>query len=303
MNEPTKHEKMAREIVYTLTDRPLVYVVASALSRIEQEGWKRGYEARARGSNQSGCACFFDGEEETNLVSPCLLHKEWKEEALSRIEAETEARVLENAAKHIDVPYTRAGHEFATAVRSLSTKNLPTSPKSVEGKHHVPPSLIEAATRLHEAARPDDGPDQDAIIPARVFREFVDAHAGALRFMSKRAGWVLVPPEPTEEMIQAALDSYDDGMPAPAYRAMLQASPDTDLSVSGEVIGGWRPIETAPRKVEFRCLLGHEHSVVTGYWDGTMWVNERSLLRSEFKPTHWMPLPAAPDAPNDEGKP
>ncbi len=86
-------------------------------------------------------------------------------------------------------------------------------------------------------------------------------------------------------------------------RAMLQASPDTDLSVSGEVIGGWRPIETAPRKVEFRCLLGHEHSVVTGYWDGTMWVNERSLLRSEFNPTHWMPLPAAPDAPNDEGKP
>ncbi len=58
----------------------------------------------------------------------------------------------------------------------------------------------------------------------------------------------------------------------------------------------WQPIETAPRKVEFRCLLGHEHSVVTGYWDGAMWVNERSLLRSEFNPTHWMPLPEPPEA-------
>lgn len=84
--------------------------------------------------------------------------------------------------------------------------------------------------------------------------------------------------------------------------AMLQASPDTDLSVSGEVIGGWRPIETAPRKVEFRCLLGHEHSVVTGYWDGAMWVNERSLLRSEFKPTHWMPLPAQPIQAAEKGE-
>ncbi len=51
--------------------------------------------------------------------------------ALATLKQETEARVLEMAAKHIDVPYTRAGHEFATAVRNLSTKNLPTSPKSV----------------------------------------------------------------------------------------------------------------------------------------------------------------------------
>ncbi len=44
----SKHEEMAREIVYTLTDRPLVYVVASALSRIEQETEARVLEKAAR---------------------------------------------------------------------------------------------------------------------------------------------------------------------------------------------------------------------------------------------------------------
>ncbi len=58
--------------------------------------------------------------------------------------------------------------------------------------------FVDAATKLHESARPDDGPDQDAIIPARVFREFVDAHADMLR--------------------------------------LTQAAPDTDVSVSGGLI-------------------------------------------------------------------
>lgn len=61
----------------------------------------------------------------------------------------------------------------------------------------------------------------------------------------------------------------------------------------------WLPIETAPKGIEFRCLLAHENSVVTGYWDGTGWVNERSPSRSYFKASAWMPLPSAPSAQED----
>lgn len=56
----------------------------------------------------------------------------------------------------------------------------------------------------------------------------------------------------------------------------------------------WMPIESAPREVEFRCLIAHHCSVVTGYWDGEGWVNERSRSRQYYHPTHWMPLPPPP---------
>lgn len=56
----------------------------------------------------------------------------------------------------------------------------------------------------------------------------------------------------------------------------------------------WQPIETAPKQIEFRCLLAHRFSVVIGYWDGDGWRNERSHRGSYFEPTHWMPLPELP---------
>jgi hypothetical protein len=63
------------------------------------------------------------------------------------------------------------------------------------------------AKMLHNAAKPDDGPDMDAIIPAIVFRNFVDQDA-ALRY--------------------AIRDSAHDGMliptqPAPAPVPLTQA--------------------------------------------------------------------------------
>ena len=56
----------------------------------------------------------------------------------------------------------------------------------------------------------------------------------------------------------------------------------------------WQDISTAPREIEFRCLLSHGYSVVTGYWDGDGWVNERSKVGTKYQPTHWMPLPPPP---------
>lgn len=57
----------------------------------------------------------------------------------------------------------------------------------------------------------------------------------------------------------------------------------------------WRPIDSAPREVEFRCLLAHQFSVVTGYWNGEDWINERSAQASVFLATHWMHLPPPPE--------
>jgi hypothetical protein len=67
----------------------------------------------------------------------------------------------------------------------------------------------------------------------------------------------------------------------------------------------WKPIKTAPKEIEFRCLLAHEFSVVIGYWDGTGWVNERSrqpIPRCYYKPTHWAELPALPGRTPEQTK-
>lgn len=59
----------------------------------------------------------------------------------------------------------------------------------------------------------------------------------------------------------------------------------------------WQDISTAPKEIEFRCLLSHGYSVVCGYWNGDYWVNERSFCSpplNKYDPTHWMPLPNPP---------
>ncbi len=57
---------------------------------------------------------------------------------------------------------------------------------------------------------------------------------------------------------------------------------------------GWHPITTAPHEIEYRCLLAHDQSIVTGYWDGQGWRNERSAGLGYFPATHWQPLPPLP---------
>jgi hypothetical protein len=104
---------------------------------------------------------------------------------------------------------------------------------------------------LHNAAKPDDGPDMDAIIPAIVFAKFVNQDA-ALRYAIKHSahdgmittppaaqpavpkGWKFVPVEPTREMMDAGvadlrLRGYDRALIVAAiecYGAMLAAAPE-----------------------------------------------------------------------------
>lgn len=61
-----------------------------------------------------------------------------------------------------------------------------------------------------------------------------------------------------------------------------------------------QPIETAP-KDELADILtwnGREMRVATYAYDDKWWV----LGLPAFKPTHWMPLPAPPGAPQEKGE-
>jgi hypothetical protein len=72
------------------------------------------------------------------------------------------------------------------------------------------------AKMLHNAAKPDDGPDMDAIIPAIVFRNFVDQYA-ALRYAIRDSAHdgMLIPTQPapapvplTDEQIDALRNQH-----------------------------------------------------------------------------------------------
>jgi hypothetical protein len=69
----------------------------------------------------------------------------------------------------------------------------------------------------------------------------------------------------------------------------------TEASVGQEAPPGWQPIETAPR--DGTCVIGLDTKDGVGrtHWSEKYnphcWADDDELL---VKPTHWMPLPAAP---------
>jgi len=79
---------------------------------------------------------------------------------------------------------------------------------------------------------------------------------------------------------------------------------------------GWQPIETAPKDGTVVLLLSPEGED-EGHWEevrycvlgspqgafGAGWVDSTNNLPiyAEFEPTHWMPLPAAPDSATSAG--
>ncbi len=164
-----KHEKMALEMVRRWTGKPINVVqdVVNALSRIEQET-----EAR-------------------------VLEKVWNE-----IDAAIKPGILPG--NGMDKTAERNGLILATnIVSSLSTKNLPTSPKSVEGHVSVP---REEAT--YEQMQAGSAAVQGAV---------------GLRTLTRNEA-------------------------AAVYRAMIQAAPDTDVSTEGGLINPAAPNDGAEVK-------------------------------------------------------
>lgn len=122
------------------------------------------------------------------------------------------------------------------------------------------------------------------------------------------AGWQLVPVEPTDAMLEAAeqsdreysLRNFGEGQtvmqgPWDHWVAMIAAAP------KGPVPDAWQPIETAPR--DGTHFLGYRRGTVAEAYfvprdDCEMWAFGRQSGAyehwPEVRPTHWMPLPAAP---------
>ena len=75
-----------------------------------------------------------------------------------------------------------------------------------------------------------------------------------------------------------------------AYGAEIQHA----MRLAAEAAMEWEPMESAPNEIEVRVLLCNGFSVVTGYWDGKGWVNERSKRRIYYPAIRWMPLPKPP---------
>ncbi|HHR1393149.1 TPA: DUF551 domain-containing protein [Klebsiella pneumoniae] len=111
-------------------------------------------------------------------------------------------------------------------------------------------------------------------------------------------GYVMVPKEPTDEMIAAAMNcedvlfNSDDSFCVQfgnIYEAMLAAAPQSPGSEPATVPGKWIPVsERMPENdvpvLTFDGMYKRVHHAMYGHWQ--CWEPE--------KITHWMPLPAAP---------
>ena len=129
-------------------------------------------------------------------------------------------------------------------------------------------------------------------------------------------GWVMVPVELTPDM-RAAWDSApytddDDNDMQAAYRAMIAAAPhDTPALNSVQsvltVLGKWIPVSERMPELDTRVLLyfsdysGHiEDGCIGDEGDGPYhYFFDGDSLSHE--PTHWMPLPAAPQQEVNNG--
>jgi hypothetical protein len=72
------------------------------------------------------------------------------------------------------------------------------------------------------------------------------------------------------------------------YLAALPAAPQ-----------GWRPIETAPKEIDPNILVSDGKEIWADWWsdDDEDWWNV--VANDMPRPTHWMPLPAAPKSPRE----
>ncbi|HBT4786577.1 TPA: DUF551 domain-containing protein [Klebsiella variicola subsp. variicola] len=116
-------------------------------------------------------------------------------------------------------------------------------------------------------------------------------------------GYVMVPKEPTEEMLQASYREAAVYSPT-AYRAMIAAAPQSPGSEPAIVPGKWIPVSEQMPELDARVLLyfsdygGHiEDGCIGDEGDGPYhYFFDGDALSHE--PTHWMKLPEPPNDGN-----
>ncbi|HDT0667850.1 TPA: DUF551 domain-containing protein [Klebsiella aerogenes] len=118
-------------------------------------------------------------------------------------------------------------------------------------------------------------------------------------------GYVMVPKEPTDEMIAAAMNCDDVLFNSDEsfcvqfgniYEAMLAAAPQLPGNDHATVSGKWIPVSERMPDDSSDVLCTAEFDgpgdwrKKVGYWHEGKWV----VYGASWTPTHWMPLPAAP---------
>ncbi|HBQ6852156.1 TPA: DUF551 domain-containing protein [Klebsiella pneumoniae subsp. pneumoniae] len=118
-------------------------------------------------------------------------------------------------------------------------------------------------------------------------------------------GYVMVPKEPTDEMIHAghlyfqrSMEMCDDFTPSGMFNSMLAAAPQSPGSDPATVPGKWIPVsERMPEKGQ-AVLVYRPKAHEGGDPDVRVSVYGRHNFEHGFgcywEPSHWMPLPVAP---------
>lgn len=110
-------------------------------------------------------------------------------------------------------------------------------------------------------------------------------------------GYVMVPKEPTDEMIHAghlyfqrSMEMCDDFTPSGMFNSMLAAAPQSPGSEPATVPGKWIPVsERMPERGD--CLVTDGCDFDVQLFNGEQFIPG---FVWEDKITHWMPLPAGP---------
>lgn len=123
-------------------------------------------------------------------------------------------------------------------------------------------------------------------------------------------GYVMVPKEPTGEMIHAghlyfqrSMEMCDDFTPSGMFNSMLAAAPQSPGSEPATVPGKWIPVSERMPEVGVKVLcFPAEDEPIHAVFNGQLWLQDISWSNSDepidnvipVTVTHWMPLPAAP---------
>lgn len=172
---------------------------------------------------------------------------------------------------------------------------------------HAQPEPVVSAELLHTAASAiEDLLTTKDRTGACVWFDLPFRLRSAANAHSAPDGYVMVPKEPTDEMIAAAMNcedvlfNSDDSFCVQfvnIYEAMLATAPQSPGSEPATIPGKWIPVSERMPEAEGHYLVWANASRIDGYCDhlaiatyqGGEWSNEFNWLVN-----HWMPLPAAP---------